>query len=207
MDAESREWLRLLDAGACPADRRTAIERLHERLLRVARREVHRRHTAITGSELDDIAQQAASDATLSILGKLDSFRGESRFTTWAYKFVILEVAHKIGRHHWCHPPVALDTEDWNRLPERFGIDPSEHAEAAELSAAIKRAVEATLTERQRQMFVAIVIQGTPLDALVVKLGVSRNAIYKTIFDARRKIREFLVTNEYLTNHVALERP
>jgi RNA polymerase sigma-70 factor (ECF subfamily) len=206
VDAESREWLRLLDAGARPAERRAATARLHEKLLRVARREVRRRHTAITGAELDDIAQQAASDATLSILGKLDSFRGESRFTTWAYKFVILEVAHKIGRHFWRDPPVALDTEDWNRLPERFGIDPSAHAEAAELSTAIRHAVEATLTDRQRQMFVAIVVQGIPLDALVDKLGVSRNAIYKTIFDARRKIREFLVTNEYLTNHVALER-
>lgn len=207
MDAESREWLRLLDAGACGADRRIAIERLHDVLLRVARREVRRRHTAIAGTELDDIAQQAASDATLSILGKLDSFRGESRFTTWAYKFVILEVSNKLGRHYWRNPPVALDTEEWNRLPERFGIDPSEHAEAAELSAAIRHAVEATLTERQRQMFVAIVVQGIPLDALVDKLGVSRNAVYKTIFDARRKIREFLVTNQYLTNHVALERP
>lgn len=207
MDAESCDWLRHLDTGACPAERRTAIARLHERLLRVARREVRRRHTAITGTELDDIAQQAASDATLSILGKLDTFRGESLFTTWAYKFVILEVANKIGRHYWRNPPVALDTEDWNRLPERFGIDPSEHAEAAELSTAIRHAVEATLTDRQRQMFVAIVLQGIPLDALVDKLGVSRNAVYKTIFDARRKIREFLVTNEYLTNHVALEQP
>lgn len=207
MDAESGDWLRHLGTGACPAERRNAIARLHERLLRVARREVRRRHTAITGTELDDIAHQAASDATLSILGKLDTFRGESRFTTWAYKFVILEVANKIGRHFWRNPPVALDTEDWNRLPERFGIDPSEHAEAAELSAAIRHAVEATLTDRQRQMFVAIVLQGIPLDALVDKLGVSRNAIYKTIFDARRKIREFLVANEYLTNHVALEKP
>lgn len=207
MDAESREWLRLLDAGACPADRRTAIERLHERLLRVARREVHRRHTAITGSELDDIAQQAASDATLSILGKLDSFRGESRFTTWAYKFVILEVAHKIGRHHWCHPPVALDTEDWKPAARAL----RHRSERARRGRRVVRGDQARCRGNPDRAAAAdvraIVIQGTPLDALVVKLGVSRNAIYKTIFDARRKIREFLVTNEYLTNHVALERP
>lgn len=204
MDADSREWLQLLHAANTQRD--TGIARLREQLLRAAHREVRRRHTRFTGIELDDIAQQAASDATVAVLDKLATFRGESRFTTWAYKFVILEVANKLGRHYWRDPAVALPTEDWNRLPERFGVDPSQHAEAAELTAAIRRAVETTLTERQRQMFVDIVVNGIPLDALVAKLGVNRNAIYKAVFEARRKIREFLVANDYLTDHVALDK-
>lgn len=203
MDAESQDWLRLLHAT--DGSRDEAIRRLHERLSRVARHEVRRRQTPITGVELDDIAAQAASDATLAVLAKLVTFRGESRFTTWAYKFVILEVSNKVGRHYWRKPQVVLPPEDWDRLPERFGIDPSLHAEAAELTAAIQRAVETTLTERQRRMFIDIVVNGIPLDALVVKLGVNRNAIYKTIFEARRKIRGFLVANQYLTDRVALD--
>lgn len=204
MDAESQEWLRLLHSSNPRRD--SGIARLHEQLLRAAHSEVRRRHTRITGIELDDIAQQAASDATVAVLEKLATFRGESRFTTWAYKFVILEVANKLGRHYWRNPPVALQTEDWNRLPERFSVDPSQHAEAVELTAAIRRAVETTLTERQRQMFVDIVVKGIPLDALVIKLGVNRNAVYKAVFEARRKIREFLVANEYLTDHAALDK-
>lgn len=204
MDAESDEWLRLLHS-ANPR-RETGIARLHEQMLRAAHSEVRRRQTRISGIELDDIAQQAASDATVAVLDKLPTFRGESRFTTWAYKFVILEVANKLGRHYWRNPPVALQTEDWNRLPERFGVDPSQHAEAAELTAAIRRAVETTLTDRQRQMFVDIVVKGIPLDALCIKRGVNRNAVYKAVFEARRKIREFLVANEYLTDHAALDK-
>lgn len=203
MDSESQEWLRLLRATG--KERETGIARLHERLLGVAQHEVRRRHTSISGVELDDIAHQAASDAVLAVVAKVSTFRGESRFTTWAYKFVVLEVSNKIGRHYWRNPPVTLQPEDWDRLPARFGVDPSLHAEAIELSRAIRTAVETTLTERQRRLFVDVVLNGTPLDALVSKLGVNRNAIYKTIFEARRKIRVFLVANGYLTDHVALD--
>ena len=202
LDDESADWLRALTAaGACRDD---AVRRLHERLLRVVRHAMHRRKSRIAGTELDDIAHQAAADATMAVLATLATFRGESRFTTWAYKFVILEVSNKIGRHYWRNPPVSLQDEDWDRLPDRFGIDPSRHAEAAELAAAIRRAVDTTLTERQRRLFVDIVLDAVPLDALVTKLGVSRNAIYKTLFEARRKIRAYLVANEYLPDDIAL---
>lgn len=137
MDTQGQEWLQSLRATGAILDE--AIVRLHLLLLRVARHEAHRRHTPIAGVELDDIAHQAAADATLAVLSKLSAFRSESRFTTWAYRFVILEVSNKIGRHYWRNPPVPLDTEDWDRLPERFGLDPSVHVEASELKAAIPR--------------------------------------------------------------------
>ena len=187
----------LTDAG--PA-REAALGRLHELLVRIARAEVARRgpRLRITGPELEDLANQAAADALVSITGRLGQFRGESRFTTWAYKFVIFEVSAKIGRHFWRHPVVPLDAEDWSRLPARFGVDPAHQAEWGDLFAALRQAVDTELTPRQRAVFVAIVLNDVPLDTLVVSLASSRNAIYKMLFDARRKLRAALVTNGYL---------
>ena len=171
-------------------------------LVRAARREVTRRgpHHQITGPELEDLAYQAAGDALLAITRKIRQFRGESRFTTWAYKFVVFEVSAKIGRHFWRNQARSLDAEDWDRLPDRFGFDPARESEWRDLLGAVRRAVETELTPRQREIFVAIVLNDVPLDALVVKLGSNRNAIYKMLFDARRKLRATLVANDYLSN-------
>jgi RNA polymerase sigma-70 factor (ECF subfamily) len=154
--------------------------------------------TPETGPELTDVAHQAADDAMLAILAKLAGFRGESRFMTWAYRFVILEVSGKLGRHYWRNPPVTLGAGEWERLPDRFGIDPEQHAESAAVLAEVRRVVENELTVHQRRVFVAIVVDGTPLDALAARLGLQRNAIYKVIFDARRKIRRALVAKGHL---------
>jgi RNA polymerase sigma-70 factor (ECF subfamily) len=151
-------------------------------------------------------ARQAAADALLGITNKIGEFRGESRFTTWAYKFVILNVSAKIGRHFWRHPSVRLDAEDWDRLPARFGFDPAQQAEYHDLMAALRRAVNEELTPRQRQVFVAIVLNGAPLDALVIELASNRNAIYKTLFDARRKLRAVLVANGYMYDDPSRQR-
>jgi RNA polymerase sigma-70 factor (ECF subfamily) len=198
LDAESADWPRAL-AGTGP-QREEALARLHALLLRIARGEVARRgpRLRLTGPELDDLAYQAAADALVAITGKLGQFRGESRFTTWAYKFVMFEVSAKIGRHFWRHPAVRLDAEGWERLPDRFGFDPAQEAEWRDLLAALRRAVDQELTERQRRVFAAIVLHGVPLDALVIELGSNRNAIYKTLFDARRKLRAALAANGYI---------
>jgi RNA polymerase sigma-70 factor (ECF subfamily) len=200
LDAESAEWLRAL-AGAGPR-RDAAVARLHEQLLRIARREVARRRPrlAITGPELEDLAYQAAADALLAITGKVGQFRGESRFTTWAYKFVIFEVSAKIGRHFWRHPAVPMGAEDWDRLPDRFGFDPARQAEWRDLFAALRRAVDTELTPRQREVFAAIVLNDVPLDTLVAEFGSNRNAIYKMLFDARRKLRAALAANGYMSD-------
>jgi RNA polymerase sigma-70 factor, ECF subfamily len=199
LDDESVSWLRRL-ASTSAAERQAAEWELHHKLIRIARSEVRRRSASspVTGPELDDVAHQAADDAMLAILVKRAEFRGDSRFTTWAYKFVMLEVSAKLGRHYWRNPPVPLDAEQWNRLPDRLGLDPHQHAEAACIVAEIRRVVDTELTAHQRRIFTAIVVDGIPLNALAVKLDIQRNAIYKVIFDARRKIRRALVASGYL---------
>lgn len=198
LDQESAGWLRRL--GADGGERQAAERELHARLVRIALAEVRRRSasTPVTGPELDDVAHQAADDAMLAILAKLRDFRGESRFITWAYRFVILEVSSKLGRHYWRNPPVALDAGQWERLPDRLGIDPEQRAESAGMLAEVRRVVDEELTSHQRRVFVGIVVDGIPLDALAARLGLKRNAVYKVIFDARRKIRRALVANGYL---------
>ena len=99
LDEESRSWLRNLRADGPVRD--DAVERLHALLLRAARFEVARRRTAlphVRGGDLDDLALQAADDALMSVLRRLDDFRGLSRFTTWAYKFALLEAAVKLRK-------------------------------------------------------------------------------------------------------------
>jgi RNA polymerase sigma-70 factor (ECF subfamily) len=198
LDPDSDQWVRSLAGPA--AEREAALGRLHELLVRIAQAEVRRRsgRLRIAGPELDDLAYQAAADAMMAITAKLAQFRGESRFTTWAYRFVILEVSVKIGRHFWRNAAVSLDAEDWDRLPDRFGLEPARAAEHRDLAGAVRRAVDEQLTPRQRQVFVALVLNGVPLDALVAELGSNRNAIYKIMFDTRRKLRAFLVANGYL---------
>lgn len=196
-DPESAAWRKALLASG--PERDDAVKRLHELLLRAARSELHRRRRAeISGPELDDLAHQAVADALLAILAKVDRFRGESRFTTWAYRFVVLEVSTKLGRHFWRTSAAPMEDEDWERLPDRFGVDAHRQAEWRELVVALRQAVDEELTAHQRRIFVAIVLHGVPLDALVIELETNRNAIYKALFDARRKLRLALAANGYM---------
>lgn len=197
-DHEAGAWVRGLGASGPPFDE--TVARLYDLLLRVARAEMRRRRTQLpmAGPELEDLARQAAADAVVAVVRKVGEFRGESRFTTWACKFAIFEVSSKVGRHFWQRPTVAMDAEDWDRLPDRFRLDPARVAEWRDVVGALHRAVDDELTDHQRRIFVAIVLNGTPLDAVVAELGINRNAIYKTLFDARRKLRAALVTHGYL---------
>jgi RNA polymerase sigma-70 factor (ECF subfamily) len=196
LDSETAEWL----ASLRDARRDEAIGQLHDLLLRAAHSEIRRRNTGgqITGPEVDDLAHQAADDAVLLITDRIDEFRGESRFTTWAYKFVVFEVSTKLGRHFWTRHRASSGTVDWDLLPDRLGTRPAEAAELQDLVAAVRAAAETCLTQKQRDVFVAIVVEGVPLDALVARMGTTRNAIYKVVFDARQKLRNELVSGGYI---------
>jgi len=206
MDADSAAWLAAL--GGLGPQRSAAQLRLHELLVKVGKQEAYRRGPAarIGGQELEDLAHQAADDAMVSLLGKLGTFRGESRFTTWAYRFVVLEVSSKLGRHFSRRPSVALGGEDWERVPSRYGGDPLEQTQQRDLIAAVRRAVDDILTARQRELFVAIVVNGVSTDEMAVRSSSTPGAIYKTVFDARRKIRAYLIANGYLEGEPGMAR-
>lgn len=189
LDAESSAWLAALDSGG--SDRDDAIARLHALLLRAARFEIVRRRTALAqvrGEELDDLATQAADDALVAVLAKLDRYRGESRFTTWAYKFALLEAAVKVRRRAWRDREVPLEPGAWESVADR-ALSPEAAAEGTELVDAVREAIAARLTEHQRSVLVALAIDGVPVDVLAERLGTTRGALYKTLHDARRKLR------------------
>jgi RNA polymerase sigma-70 factor (ECF subfamily) len=145
----------------------------------------------LRGNDLDDIANQAADDALVSVLGRLDSFRGASRFTTWAYKFALLEAAVKLRRRAWQGREVPLEPETWS-LFSSAGIEPDESAEQSELLDTLQQAIADVLTPHQRRVLVAVALNGFPIDVLAERLNTSRGALYKTLHDARRKLRSHL---------------
>ena len=192
LDPESREWLRALRGTGQVYD--DAVIRLHALLLRAARFEVARRRPSLPhlrGDELGDIALEAADDALMSVLAHLDGFRGASRFTTWVYKFALLEAAVKLRRRAWQGREVPLEPEDW-ALFAGAGPTPDAQVEGRELVAALGQAIETVLTPHQRRVLVALALNGVPIDVLSERLGTTRGALYKTLHDARRKLRAHL---------------
>ncbi len=189
LDPESRRWLECLRAVGYERDE--AIARLHLLLLKAARFEVGRRQRslpAVRGDDLDDLAQQAADDALVAVLAKLDQFRGASRFTTWAYKFALLEAAVKLRRRAWQGRELPIEPEGWS-LFEALQRSPDERAEQGELLQALARAIDRSLTPHQRRVLIALTLDGVPIDVLAQRLGTTRGALYKTLHDARAKLR------------------
>ena len=146
IDADSAEWIDALSATG--PERDEAVARLHELLLKAARFEVGRRRVTLPhlrGDDFDDLAVQSADDALVAVLRKLDTFRGDSRFTTWAYKFALLEAAVKLARRAWQGREVPLEPETW----EVFAADrtsPEQSAEHSELFRELQTAIETALT-------------------------------------------------------------
>jgi RNA polymerase sigma-70 factor (ECF subfamily) len=168
-----------------------AIRELHALLLRAARFEIGRRAAALVhvrGEDAGDLALQAADDAFVAVMGKLDDFRGDSRFSTWAYKFALYEAAVRVRRRAWQHREVVLDPEAWLTVGER-GAGPAAQARQAELLGAIRLLIDTELTPHQREVLVALTIQEIPIDVLAERLASTRGALYKTLHDARRKLR------------------
>jgi RNA polymerase sigma-70 factor, ECF subfamily len=184
--AADRDWLEALRATG--AQRERAVAELHALLLRAARFELRRRGA---GSELDDIAVHAANDALVAVLAKLDDYRGESRFTTWAYKFALLEAAVAMRRRAWQGREIPLEPEVWPLLADKAG-GPAQVAEQRELLEAVQRGIATALTPHQREVLVAVALNDVPIDVLAERLSTTRGALYKTVHDARRRLRAYL---------------
>lgn len=197
LDDDSREWVRGLTVGSSDRDR--TVARLHDHMLRVTRGEAVRRRANLPSrgaEEIDEICVLAANDAVVAVLAKLESFRGAARFTTWASKFAIYEVASALRRHAWRHRKIEIDETVWDRLPDTApaALDVLHNAALIEK---IRQVVRDDLTERQRLVFESVTLESVPIDVLAERLGSNRGAIYKTLHDARAKVRRALVDAGY----------
>ena len=199
-DPESRYWLHTL-VGTPGPERNDALERLHALLLRAARFEVARRQRAVGGDPgpIEDLAVQAADDALVAILNKLDTYRGDSRFTTWAYKFALLEAAVKVRSRPWTGREVPLEVNGIAQVLRDTRASPPGEAEACELMHAVGEAITEVLTPHQRTVLVALTLNDVPIDVLADRRGTTRGALYKTLHDARRKLRAELANGGFET--------
>jgi len=187
--ADNDAWLDALRARGVEHDE--AVARLHALLVRAARFELGRRRRmlgAVRGETLEDLATQSADDALAALLPKLDQFRSESRFTTWAAKFAILEAAVRARRRAWQDrelPVDPLDDASYNRVD----WDPAAAAESRARLARITAAIKTELSPHQREVLTAVVFADVPIDVLAERLNTTRGALYKTLHDARQKLR------------------
>src|SRR5262249_10361216 len=125
------------------------------------------------------------------------TYRGESRFTTWAYTFVMNLTSAKLARQATRPLPLTMEDRDWDRLPDRLSVDPQHSAEVRRILGALPSAVEQQLTESHGRVFVAVALNEVAIDELAEQLGANRNAIYKTLFVARRKLLVHLEATGY----------
>lgn len=191
LDEASWAWVDALRSD--DPRREEAIGSLHALLVRQARFEVGRRTASLThpsGRDLDDLAVQAADDAVVAILGKLDQFRGDSLFTTWASRFVQREAPDKIRRRlgRARELPSANDFEH-ARMWAADAESPHELCVANELASTLARLIEEDLTPRQREVLIALAIDGVPSEGLARRLNTTTGALHKTLHVARSKLK------------------
>jgi len=186
--SEGIAWVKSLRSGG--PDREEAAAQLHGLMVRAARFELLRRRGAWNGSgdTLDDLAAQSANNALTALLAKLDDYRFESRFTTWAYKFAILEAAVLARKRAWQERELPVDPQAWDRLPQSSG-DLSDDLTVRERLREVTRAIQTELSPHQREVLTALVLDGVPIDVLAERLNTTRGALYKTLHDARQKLR------------------
>jgi RNA polymerase sigma-70 factor, ECF subfamily len=193
-DDDSEAWMAALSSSG-PAQE-AACARLHELLLRAARFEVNRRRASLPhlrGDDFDDLALQSADDALMAVLAKLDTFRGDSRFTTWAYKFALLEAAVKLRRRAWQGREVPLEPETWDVFAARR-LSPHGIAEQGDLMRELQAGIDQALSTHQREVLVALTLNDVPIDVLAERLNTTRGALYKTLHDARKKLRAHIAS-------------
>jgi RNA polymerase sigma-70 factor, ECF subfamily len=190
LDAESRSWWERLHASE--PIRGWAIAELYERLRREAGFHIRLRvanQPAFPRSDIDDLATQAAGDALVILLRKLEDYRGDSQFWTWARRFAALEAPTSIRRR------IGHDRVGISRHPEQAcdiadpGRSAQDRAEFSELLGDVAEAMIFELTPRQRTVLTAIAINGRPAATVAEELRTTPGAIYKSLHDARGKLR------------------
>ena len=192
-----RMWVERL-AGSGP-QHDDAVARLHALLLRAARHRVAGMSEApgLGAARREEIVHAAADAAVVSLLGRLDTFEGRSKFTTWAYKFGILHAGVEVRRAAWKNREVDFELAPEPLAP--YESSPEAHVEAQDLAEAVRVALDVALTDHQRRIAIALLVNEVPIDVLAERLGSTRGAMYKTLHDARRRLRAHLSDQGYLS--------
>jgi RNA polymerase sigma-70 factor (ECF subfamily) len=196
----NEEWLYELSTNGEMQE--AAIADLRDLLLRAALYFFSRNLSDFRGMQRGEILQRAedcAQEALIALLNHLPDFRGDSKFTTWAYKFAINMALMTARRERW--KGTSLDQASFSHDGVRFewlthdgspGQTPDRSAQQEEISMIIQEVIEHDLTEKQRQVLLLMVFHEVPMDVVVQRLGTNRNAIYKLLHDARRKLKNEL---------------
>ncbi|MFJ2030526.1 RNA polymerase sigma factor [Streptosporangium sp. NPDC087985] len=204
-DAGEQEWIDALRARGAGHD--DAVRRLWQAVGQAARHQVHRMPQVwveLGGVRAEEIIESATDEATVAVLARLDRFEGRSRFTTWVYKFGIFHAAAEARRALWRDRPV--DLEDQPEPASNDPMTPEACMEAQDFSAAVAVAMRTVLTPHQRRVARALIIDEVPIDVLAQRLATNRNALYKTLHDARVKLRAELRHRGFLPDSRVDER-
>jgi RNA polymerase sigma-70 factor (ECF subfamily) len=152
------------------------------------------RDRGASGEGLDGLVDDATQDTLLTVRAKLDTFRGDSRFATWVYRIAVNTLLGELRRRRWPREQPLPATDEAGRRPLLdAGPDPRRAAEQHELWAEVRALIDEALTPHQRAILLAHVFDRAPLDAVAAAAGLSRDAAYKVIHDARRKLRAALL--------------
>jgi RNA polymerase sigma-70 factor (ECF subfamily) len=201
------EWLTALRSGG--QEQTVVLSELRAYLVRAALYTLYRSRSSLRGAptDIEQLAQDCAQDALSGIVDHLHQFRGASGFTTWAYKFAVNTALGAARRERWAG--VSLDRLlEGPAVAERLGSfsdaspDPERRALQEEILAAVRQGIESRLTPRQRQALIAIVFEQVPLDELARHWGSNRNALYKLLHDARRKLKAHVTERGFAVKDV-----
>ena len=192
VERTNQEWLTELRGPG----REAALADLRALLVRGLRYAMADR-PAVTEADLEDFAQ----DALLKILAGLDTFRGESRFTTWAQKIAVHVAFTELRRRRWkdvsledlIAPYIEGDLEPAVLADE--APSPEQQVTQQTLMEMVQRLIAEELTDRQRQAITALIMGGMPLEEVARRMGTNRNALYKLIHDARQRLRKAMVAH------------
>ena len=196
----NEEWLH--DLNETGEAQEQALADLQNILLRASLYLFNRNASDLTGLASDDVlklAEDCAQEALIAILNHLSDFRGDSKFTTWAYKFAV-NIGLTTARHvRW--KDVSLDQlssdeegafSEWILRDTASAHTPDQLALQGEVRQVIWDVIEQDLTDKQRRILLLMVFHEVPMDEVVQQLGTNRNAIYKSLHDARRKLKRGL---------------
>lgn len=196
----NQEWLEDLTASGSVQE--SAIADLRNLLLRTVLFFFSRNggdFEKLGRDEILQLAEDCAQEALIAVLKHLTDFRGDSKFTTWVYKFGINTALMTSRREKWKNISIdqLLTSEDssepeWMMRDKSPGVAPDQSALQGEVGDILREVIERDLTEKQRQILILIVFNEVPMDEVVRQLSTNRNAIYKLLHDARRKLKSGL---------------